>query len=266
VHLDFWRYFVEVKTNRDSLAATRAEQLERGLMSLHGDLSEFGIIAIEGSDTLHALLTDPATVLRDGLGLELRKDLRALLDQARVSGRPPIGRHDVGRYLMVTVGAQGEWGTRVGLAPETSDEEEANRVIRQIRRAAKQMPLAGRGFVIVEIGSVRNVVVLQRAFETAFANDPGAFEPVRGLVFHVGTPTETGHRLRRVFGGAAPGRRLDAAEQKILRALVSPRLEGGELVRETLYGEGTSKLVEITIESSGGRDWPVEDSINSTWL
>jgi hypothetical protein len=103
----------------------------------------------------------------------------------------------------------------------------------------------------VEIGSVRNIVALQEAVEISFAADPVAFEPVRGVVFHVGTPTETGHHLRRVFGGASPNQRLDPAEEKVLRGLVVPRVEGGNTVREALYGAGPFRLLEITVVKSG---------------
>lgn len=248
VHLDFWRYFVEVKTNPDSLADTRAVQIEQSLMWLHGDLAERGVVAISGSDELHMLLKDPKVVLREELGLELRQDLRAFLDRTKIAGRPAGGRYRVGSYLVVeAVGDSSRRGTRIALAPETTDEEDANRVVRQIRRAARQMPSASRGFAVVEIGSLRNIVVLQEILEAAFAITPKAFEPIRGVVFHVGSPTDTGHRLRRILGRAAPGRRLDPAEERILRALLLPRVQGEHVIRQTIYGE-SNQLFEFTIE------------------
>jgi len=254
VHLNNWRYFVEVKTNPDSLAETRADELQNGLMWLHGDLAEFGCkVAIRGSNKLHRLLMDPAAMIPKGLGSDLRADLRRYLAAAKTSGGPIAGRHAVGDYLTVEVGEDiGSVGTSVSLIPEVTDEKSAYRIIRKIREAATQMPRAGSGMAVVEVGSAHNLAVLHDALCTAFAATPAAFEPIRAVVFHVGVPTESGHRLRRVFGGPAPGRRLDATEQKLLRALLLPRFDGGEVVKETLYGTGTSRLHEFTIEPSTG--------------
>ena len=67
----------------------------------------------------------------------------------------------------------------------------------------------------------------------------------------LGTPTRTGHRLRRVFGCAAPQARLDESEEKVLRALLLPRIPAGDVIRETSYGPRHLILREFTLEVAG---------------
>jgi hypothetical protein len=250
VHLDFWRYFIEVKTNPDSLAELRARQLEQGLGWLHGDLAELGRrVVIAGTEKLQKLLMDANLAPKESLGSQLRADLRRYLEGVKREGAR-VGRQAAGEYLNVVIAdredVDGSIGTTLALLPEVSDEKASYRIIRKIREAANQMPRAGRGIAVVEVGAARNLVALHAALHTAFASTPAAFEPIRALVFYVGEPIITGHRRRRLFGTPAPRVRLDPAEHKLVRALLLPRIEDGDIVEEHIHGTNESRLVEFT--------------------
>lgn len=246
VQLDFWRYFIEVKTNPDSVAEKRAERLQRGLLWLHEDLAHEGHnLVVTGSEKLQCLLADARVPLPDSLASDLRRDLRRYLDQGKSANLTP-GRHTVGDYLLVDVepADPGSSGRAVSLISMT-DQKIAHRIIRKLRDAAKQMPQAARGVAVVDIGSARNLVALLEAIGGAFSNAPKVFEPIRAIVFHLGDPTPTGHRQRRIFGAPAPGARLDPAEQKIVRSLLLPRVNEKQTLEEILYGANDSVLVEF---------------------